>query len=186
MSSIAKAVGGSKATLYQYFESKTELFSALMRDAWQEVGELPRWRDAIVRPDSGRAWLDDWARHYLFHLHDDRVLALYRLVVAEAGRFPAVTQEFYRNSVLEGRAALAEDLDGLMAHGYLLRRNPEAAADVLRALVKAGSYEVRLWGVGSAPAAAMLDIEATAAVDAFLRIYAIAGTGDHGSDRIRC
>jgi AcrR family transcriptional regulator len=137
MSSIVKAVGGSKGTLYQYFESKTELLSALMRDVWQDVGELPRWRDVAIQP--GHDWLHDWARHYLLHLHDDRVLALYGLVVAEAGRFPAVSQEFYSNSVLEGRAALAEGIDGVMVSGLLRRRDPEAAAEVLRALVKAGS-----------------------------------------------
>jgi len=96
MSEIAAKLGGSKGTLYNYFRSKEELFSAFMSDVCSDqaaiyfdpltpIGEGKSVRESLI--DLGVSLLD-------FLLQDD-FIAVHRLVVAEADRFPELGRLFY-------------------------------------------------------------------------------------------
>jgi AcrR family transcriptional regulator len=65
---IAKAVGGSRATIYQYFESKDEIFVELCRQCEPAVLEHGRRLQGLGPDADGirhlQQWLDEWAGLY--------------------------------------------------------------------------------------------------------------------------
>lgn len=68
MDDIAGAVGVSRATLYQYFESKEQIFSELVEESGAALLRVVR-RAGPLGPDSVgfarlRAWMVDWAAIY--------------------------------------------------------------------------------------------------------------------------
>jgi AcrR family transcriptional regulator len=142
MNELAKRFGGSKATLYGYFPSKEELFIAVVEavatghllEATQELAA-----DAADGQPALEARLKRFGERTLKVLtHDESALAVYRMVVAEAGR-SEVGQLFYD----AGPAAAMEALAGLMAaamdRGELRRSDPKVAAAHFAALVTAES-----------------------------------------------
>lgn len=68
MDAIAKAVGGSRATIYQYFEDKEEIFRELSRQCEPAVLEHGRRLGGLGPDPEGmanlRRWLVEWAELY--------------------------------------------------------------------------------------------------------------------------
>src|SRR5260221_4043992 len=86
MSSIAARIGGSKATLYNYFSSKEELFEACVTARCEQLQAIIY----EVEAEGGdfRASLQRVGERFLALILSDDAIATFRLVVAEAGRFP--------------------------------------------------------------------------------------------------
>ncbi len=88
MNELARRLGGSKATLYNYFPSKEELFTAVVRTyATQHLtdaaGEL---NDISHRNQPLKEKLQKFGERMLQVLvNDGSALAVYRMVVAESG-----------------------------------------------------------------------------------------------------
>ncbi|MDL5364941.1 TetR/AcrR family transcriptional regulator [Xanthomonas sp. NCPPB 2654] len=146
MNELAKRLGGSKATLYGYFASKEELFSAVVRAA-----ATAHLSDAIQRLQSPRAGQSD-LRSMLLHFgecmlrvvsNDAIAIAVYRMVVAEAGRSD-VGQLFYQAGPSESVAAVAAVLEAAMARGELRQSDPTIAALHFLALLTA-EVDVRIY-----------------------------------------
>jgi AcrR family transcriptional regulator len=146
MNELAKRLGGSKATLYGYFPSKEELFSAVVRAAANA-----HLSDAIRRlqaPLAGQTDLQSLLQHFgecmLQVVTNDTVaIAVYRMVVAEAGR-SEVGQLFYQAGPNESVVAVATVLDAAMARGELRQSDPTVAAQHFLALLTA-EVEVRTY-----------------------------------------
>lgn len=143
---IAAEVGGSKSTLYRYFPSKAALFAAYV----EEVGTLTWAALAAVTVEGkeGEAVLEDTARAYLDLILSPSALAVTRLVMAEAGRFPEIGRILYERGIQRIEQQIATILQ------HLAERNapdwkhlalPDAAAH-FRALCEAGPYEECIWG----------------------------------------
>ena len=140
MNELAKRFGGSKATLYGYFRSKEELFVAVVEavatghllDATQELtAEIaggPSLEARLTR--FGERMLNVMAHH------DESATAVYRMVVAEAGRSD-VGQLFYDSGPAEAMEALAVTLAAAMDRGELRRSDPKVTAAHFTALVTA-------------------------------------------------
>src|SRR5713226_8095349 len=89
MNELAKRLSGSKATLYGYFPSKEALFVAVVREiATVHLSEATE--ELRARAEGGttlESTLLRFAERMLLVLtNDSSALAVYRLVVAEAGR----------------------------------------------------------------------------------------------------
>ncbi|WP_369980410.1 TetR/AcrR family transcriptional regulator [Xanthomonas bundabergensis] len=146
MNELAKRLGGSKATLYGYFASKEELFSAVVRAA-----ATAHLSDAIRRlqaPLAGQTDLQSMLLHFgecmLQVVTNDAVaMAVYRMVVAEAGR-SEVGQLFYQAGPSESVVAVAAVLEAAMARGELRQTDPTIAALHFLALLTA-EVEVRIY-----------------------------------------
>lgn len=88
MNELARRLGGSKATLYNYFPSKEDLFSAVVRTyATQHLtdaaGELS---DVLFRSQSLKEKLQKFGERMLQVLvNDSSAIAVYRMVVGESG-----------------------------------------------------------------------------------------------------
>lgn len=89
MNELANRLGGSKATLYGYFPSKENLFSAVVRKfatshlskATVELQKCPEsWEalQSVLRRFAGRV--------LSYHTGESNVLAVCRMVIAESGR----------------------------------------------------------------------------------------------------
>lgn len=139
MSEVAKRWGGSKVTLYGYFASKELLFTAVVQayatrhlsDATDTLGDLPPGRDILEQA------LTQFGRRMLDVLTNDKTaLAVYRMVVAEAGRSD-VGQLFNDAGPRQSVARLATVLAAAMERGDMRRADPHVTATQFLALVTA-------------------------------------------------
>lgn len=139
MNELAKRLGGSKATLYGYFPSKEELFGAVIRTvATAQLFDATRELAANV---VGRTALEITLIHFGERMlqmltNDKKAVAVYRMVVAEAGRSDA-GQLFYDAGPSESITALAAVLEAAMARGEIRRADARVAALQYTALVTA-------------------------------------------------
>jgi AcrR family transcriptional regulator len=153
---IAEEAGVSIKTLYRHFESKDDLFSAVMQAACSPSGTQPVTGSAIAEPDEPH-WFGEpppvalpiAGSEYLRHALSEEQLALYRVVARDAPRFPELARR-YREQVTGTRDALfARYLDRwLPVTGWKVTDRHGAAA-VFAALLKAGLFDDALFGARS-------------------------------------
>ena len=103
MDAVAAAAPVSKRTLYQHFPGKADLFAAVIDDAWSHFTRAP-----ILPGDTGgdpRAVLRAYVGRLTEHWGRPAVVPLLRLVIAEAPRFPELSQAYFAALAAEGRLA---------------------------------------------------------------------------------
>jgi TetR/AcrR family transcriptional repressor of mexJK operon len=124
MDTIAAAAGISKPTLYQYFASKEELFTAVMharRDDMLLAFEQPD-------PDRMPQQLFEFAWRYADTILRSDLLSLARLIIGEAQRFPEIGRAYQASGpdrVLEG---IMRYFDAQRTAGRLTFEDAELAA----------------------------------------------------------
>ena len=99
-------------------------------------------------------------------------IALHRLVIAEAGRFPEVGNIFYNRAQRLTHALLADYFSGAMDRGLLRREDPLAAARTLISLGSAGCQQLLLVGVLDQATPELIEQDVALAISLFLRAYA--------------
>lgn len=140
---VAEAAGVSKATIYLYFDSKEDLFKALIREV-----ATPRLDaiEAFVESFDGRAvdlmrGLYERARAIAASAD---LRAVIKLVLSEAGNFPDVAV-FYRDGmVLRGLRNIARIIERGIASGEFRACDPVATAQsvILPIIMNALAREV--------------------------------------------
>ena len=89
---VARTAGISSATVYKHFPTKAALFGGIMSRLWENEPEtLP----SMPAPGNPRDGLLAIGRAYAELLSHDQTVALFRVVTAEAPRFPELGQELY-------------------------------------------------------------------------------------------
>ena len=167
MSAIAARVGGSKGTLYNYFRSKAELFVAVIQDQC-EVHQNQMFD--FAEPDI-RRFLTELARRFVRLLLSDEVIAMHRIVVAEATRFPEIGEALYEAGPKRGKLRLVAYLKQAIGDGRLKPCDPERAAEQAMEMALGGMYRRRLWNVGPIPTEAETEAAIASAVDVFMAAY---------------
>lgn len=147
---IVQRAGGSKATLYRHFSSKADLFAAIIQELVAQM-TAPIEHPTIDDIDNLPATLGAFARTYLDVLLEPRSLALYRMVMAEGGRFPDLGRVFFDKGPGRVATQLADylrqcGLGGAGASAELLARE-------FLSLVRSDLHLRALLGVGSADSA---------------------------------
>jgi len=171
MAAISARLGGSKATLYGYFNSKETLFAAVMTGALEEQGQ--RVADSLD-DESGDVEdvLRTFGERYLALISSPEVLAVMRTAMID-GVETDLGAELYRLGPYRGLSTLAAYLEKQIRKGVLRTGDPEVVAYHLRGLLEAGVLEPILFGLKPAisiPAAV------DGAIDAFFRAYGPAGS----------
>ncbi len=169
MSAIAAALGGSKGTLWSYFPSKEELFAAVldrMIDAFQQ--ELV---PILNSTNPVATTLAKFCRHFLQKVTQAESLALHRLVVGEASRFPEIGRIFYARGPGRTRDQLGSYLVDAMERGLLRRDDAQVAAMQLIGLCLSGCHMQLIMGVIDKVPDAMLEQDCRRALAMFLRAY---------------
>lgn len=170
MDAIAAGAGVSKRTVYSYFLGKDELFGAVMGNVCTGVVGTPAPVDLTAGPL--RQVLTDYGRRFLTLITSPQALALFRVVTAEAVRFPELGEVFYGIGPQRCTNTLADYLSEQHREGILRVEDPQGAAAQFLAMVK-GPLHMRLTlGVGPRPGPDDIEAVVEAAVSAFLRAYA--------------
>lgn len=93
MSAIADELGGSKATLWSHFGSKEELFAAVTDQLVLRFG--CEMEGTLTEKVFSLEGLRRYCRRFLGKLMGDDAIALFRLIIADGGRFPEINVVFH-------------------------------------------------------------------------------------------
>jgi TetR/AcrR family transcriptional repressor of mexJK operon len=169
MSAIAARIGGSKGTLYNYFRSKAELFTAVIRD------DCERSQEALFDLQAAEGDLEKvllgLGRGFVRLMLSEDVLTIHRIVVAESARFPEIGEAHFQAGPKRGKERLVALLVEAVAAGKLKPLDADRAADQLAELLLAGLYRRRLWNMGPPPTEADIDANVHAGVAVFMAAY---------------
>ncbi len=124
----------SKETLYRYYASKEELFTAVLgqltveqQDFVEKIAALPMPRD----PGELRQALTELARAILAKMCQPEYLALLRITIAEAPRFPQLGHLFVSAVPQRGLTLVMNLLQDARAHEIIADVDLEAVARTL-------------------------------------------------------
>jgi TetR/AcrR family transcriptional repressor of mexJK operon len=170
MDAIAREAGVSKATLYAHFAGKDQLFAAIVG------AECRSHSQALTAPDIDRLEvrqaLAAIGRNFLDLVLSAKARAIYRIVIAEAPRFPELGRAFYASGPAAVLARLADYLGAADARGTLRVEDPKLAAEQFVAMLMGPLHMRHLLGLtaefGDRDPAQVVE----AAVATFLSAYA--------------
>lgn len=134
MSDIRERIGGSKATLYNYFASKEKLFAEVMLQA-KEL-ELESIAGAL-NPDTEdlKQELLHFGQKFLTILYTPDAIAFRRLAIAESGH-SEIGKMTFEQGMLPIEKRVAEFLKKRMRRGNLRAGDPKIAAMHLLSLLE--------------------------------------------------
>lgn len=140
---IAQDAGVSIKTLYRHFESKDDLFTAVMVAACErEEGEMPEWFSEPPERALPLAGAD-----YLRHVLSEQQMALYRVVVRDALRFPELGHRYHAEVVSRRDDTFAAYLDRWLPSLECEVTDKKAAAAAFSGLLKARLFDEVAYGV---------------------------------------
>ena len=168
MSGISEHLGGSKATLYSYYDSKEQLFAAaleqVIRDPADQVFAY------LAQPGKLKTRLLNFARAMLKARLSEDLIAVEQALITEARR--SELGELLRARFVQPQwHRLAAALDREMVAGQLRKADPMLATWHFRGLVEADLVERRLHGE-TIITAHEIKKAVESGVDAFMKAYA--------------
>lgn len=169
MDAIAREAGASKATLYAYFASKEELFGAVVAREGERY-----WRGfsaGELDPSQVEASLTEIARRFLELVLSSDAIAVNRITIAEAVRFPQLGQVFWRAGPERTRVQIEAFLRRADAAGSLFVADPRLAAEQFISLLRGDWHLRQLLRFDGPVEPAELLASVDAAVATFLRAY---------------
>lgn len=169
MSEICSRVGGSKATLYNYFASKDELFFAVMTSSCQADFEAAHQAIDATTDDIDEA-LRNFGEKFLGFLYSPEVQANRRMTIVASGH-GEIGRLVYEREVLRSQKLVADFLLSAMEKGRLRRADPYLAARQLHSLLEAELIEPFLFQLlGEVGAEEIKNITARA-LEVFMAAY---------------
>ena len=166
MAAISSSLGGSKATLYSYFESKEELYEAVMMEMVEE--QVGRFFAILDNPTGDlRQLLLGFGTAYLSWMLSQDVVAVTRSGIESRER-DGLGRRLFEHGPKRCWKHVADLLEREMTAGRLRKAMPLAAALHLKGLLQAGLFEPYLFG---APPLLSRRSASSTAVDVFLRAY---------------
>ncbi len=123
---VAARAGVSKGTLYLYYDSKDDLFKAVVRS--NALPLIAAFRHDIEHATLGSAeLLADFFQRWWRQVGETRLAGIAKLIVGEAGNFPEVTQFFLEEVTLPTWRLLGSILERGIARGEFRSIDVEAA-----------------------------------------------------------
>lgn len=170
MDNVAKTANVSKATLYAHFRSKDELFAAMVAcECRDQLGALSC--EEVSRMEVADA-LRLIGRRFMKMILSGKALAAYRVVVAEAHRFPELARAFYESGPAHSLRQMTALLREADRRGTLRIPDPELAAEQFFGLLKAHIHTRFVLCIANTVSEAELERFVEAAIDLFTRGYA--------------
>ena len=167
MDAIALEAGVSKATVYSHFGGKEALFGAIIEAQCRELMSPLLITD--LREGNPEDTLRAVADRFMELVMSETALALYRVVMAEAPRFPLLAQAFYENGPARAITSLAAYLSEQADLGRLGISDPATAAEQFFSLLTGYLHVRTVLGIAPSPGAPDLSQHIADTVDIFLR-----------------
>lgn len=144
MAMISARVGGSKATLYNYFSSKEELFAAITLEALDSTAQ------AMINLLEGevcdiRETLLQFGHAYLSLITSPDVIMVTKIAISHGPAAP-LGPRLYADGPAKGWRTIAASLERFDQMGLLRVDDPKTAAFQLKSLLEAGTFEPMLFG----------------------------------------
>jgi AcrR family transcriptional regulator len=127
---VAARAGVSKGTLYLYFDSKEELFKAVIQSAVVPVlaqGEQIFSNFNGSASDLLRELVQGWWRLF----GSTPLSGIPKLMISEASNFPEIAQYYHDNVIVRGKRLFTRALELGIASGEFRRVDPDYAVQVL-------------------------------------------------------
>jgi AcrR family transcriptional regulator len=111
---VAKRAGVAKGTIYLYFKNKEQLFRAVARSLIQKRFDALVGTFRGTAPELLRELL---SRMYSQIVRNDRARSILRLMLAESGKFPRLSEIYHREIIAPGIKAVRQVLKRGIASG---------------------------------------------------------------------
>jgi len=168
MDEVAHEAKVSKQTVYAHFANKDGLFKAAVGALMQ-----PLHAPLEAHPDLRSTLLAFAQAHQATSFQAPQV-ALGRMLIAEAPRFPLVARHLYQLALGQLQQRLAKCLAHGMEQGEIRQDDPAVAAEIFLAMLKGLEGDRRLFGIRGRSRKALADW-AEHATELFLQAYAAGG-----------
>ncbi len=176
MDQVAADAAVSKQTVYKQFADKEQLFRAIAAASTGNAAVIITELTSVLDQPAGspgelRGLLTGLARQYIDGVLQPHVLALRRLVIAEAERFPDLAQAYFEQAPARAIAVIAGALARYQAAGLLGPGDPGLAAAQFAYLTLAIPLDRAQFHPGERPSPDERDRLAAEAVRIFLAAY---------------
>jgi AcrR family transcriptional regulator len=162
---IASASGSGKQTIYRRFFTKELLFQAVMDARTASISE--RVSKSAVNDDPLLA-LRSTTREMFGHMLSPDSVAFHRMLIAEAGRFPALVSRTFDRTVGPFNALTVRLLRAAVTNGQLRLGDPERLFGLLTGLLTGWPHQQALLGRNVLPTATSKSQYFDAAWEVFL------------------
>ena len=166
---IARRAKVSKGTLYNYFPDKKTLFKTFVERECEE--QARRVTAAAEGDDAIEPTLHAIARSYVDLMTSPFVIGIFRIVVAEAERFPDMARTFFDSGPDLAHRRFSQMLAAAVARGELEIDDIDLAAHQFAGLCRANVFFKPLFCVKQSFPKAEIERIANGAVDTFLKAY---------------
>jgi AcrR family transcriptional regulator len=137
---VAREAGIAKGTIYLYFRNKEQLFRAVVRSLVQKrFDAIP----GIFQGTAEQLLRELLSRMYSQVVRNEKVRSIVRLLIAESGRFPQLTEIYHREIIAPGMKAVRQALMQGVASGEFRKT---AAVEFPQLLAAPGVLAI-LWRV---------------------------------------
>ena len=164
---LLACAGVSKKTLYRLIPNKADLFKTSVSD------RIDRFMHALdnetVASLDVAAALERLLTEYGNLTLSVETIAIQKLVIAEADRFPELAASFYADAILATQALLTDYLARQRALGVIDIDDPHAAAGMLRGMMIMEPQRAATIGKAALPSAEEIAERARVCVRLFLR-----------------
>lgn len=181
MDEVATSAGVSKQTVYKQFTDKESLFREIVTDVTRKAEATATalthafGESQVTTTAALEARLCDVARVYLDQVLRPPVLALRRLVIAEAEQFPDLAADYFRQGPERGIDTVARCLQPYFRSGLLAADSVRTAAAQFAYLVLAVALDRALFFPTDLPDAKERERLAQTAARTFVGAYRSAG-----------
>lgn len=169
MARIASVAGVSKGTLYNHFDSKAALFTAYVSDKCDHF--LAHAFESVNHGDDPSDVLRGIGKRMVQMMLSELGLAIYRVVIAEAAKFPDLARDFFQAGPARANGILADWLTEETRRGRLAVPAPAFAADQFFNLCQTGLVLRRRLEMLPDPSESDIDDVVEASITMFLQTY---------------
>ena len=164
---IVQQAGGSKATVYKHFKTKRDLFSAVVDSV---VVRRSQEQLDYDEPDPEKA-LREFANNRIKVVLSADNIALLRIVIAEAPRFPDIARAYYAHGPGYSHDSVVEFMQIHAKRGTLSIPDADEAAYRFTSLLMHPLYVKRLQLVAKVPTKKERERQVDSAMRAFMKLY---------------
>lgn len=168
---IQRQASVSKATMYACFPNKEAIFAAVIE---QQCTEMAMAINAIeIASNDISETLSQLGHAYLHIVLSDKGMALYRVVIGDAPRFPELARKFYLSGPLAAMAVVAKKLSAAANDGEINLQDIgiESAASLFVSLVRGEGHMEQLMHPNAHASEAQIDRWVQSAVTFFIRVF---------------